>query len=97
MFTFIGHQCIVLNSSQSPVPRPMAHRAAPISVSMALGHASEHAVKATVGGWSTGSSASLTFPLNSHISSTRREGSEYHFFNVFVMTRPGFEPMTYWL
>ena len=65
--------------SQSPFPRPMAHRAAPISVSIALGHASTNAVKATAGGWSTGSSASLTFPLHSHMSSARREGSEYHF------------------
>ena len=53
--------------------------AAPISDSIALGHASANAVKATVGGWSTGSSASLTFPLHSHMSSARREGSEYHF------------------
>ena len=56
----------------------MAHRAAPISVSIALGHASANAVKATAGGWST-SSASLTFPFHSHMSSARREGSEYHF------------------
>ena len=66
-------------SSQSPIPRPMAHRAVPISVSIALGHASANAVKATVGSWSTGSSASLTFPLHSYMSSARREGSEYHF------------------
>ena len=32
----------------------MEHRAAPISVSIALGHASANAVKATAGGWSTG-------------------------------------------
>ena len=36
--------------SQSPFPRPMVHRAAPISVSIALGHASANAVKATAGG-----------------------------------------------
>ena len=65
--------------SQSPFPGPMAHRAAPISVSIALGHASANAVKATAGVWSTGSSASLTFPLHCHMSSARREGSEYHF------------------
>ena len=64
--------------SQSPFPHPMAHRAAPISVSIALGHVSANAVKATAGGWSTGSSASLTFPLHSHMSSARREGREYH-------------------
>ena len=72
----------------------MAHRAAPISVSIALGHASANAVKATAGGWSTGSSTSLTFPLHSQMSSTRREGSEYHF-KVFAMTRQGLEPTNY--
>ena len=66
-------------SSQSLFPRPMAHWAAPISVSIALGHASTNAVKATAGGCSTGTSASLTFPLHSHMSSARRESSEYHF------------------
>ena len=57
----------------------MVHEAATISVSIALGHASGNAVKATAGGWPTGSSASLTFLLHSHMSSARREGSEYHF------------------
>ena len=61
----------------------MAHRAAPISVSIALGHASANAVTATARGWSTGSFASLTFPLHSHMSSGRREGSEYHFENLW--------------
>ena len=56
---------------QSPFQRPLAHRAAPISVSIVLGHASANAVKATAGGWSTGSSASLTFLLHSHMSSVR--------------------------
>ena len=64
---------------KTPFARPMAHRAAPISVSLALGHASANAVKATAGGWSTGGSASLIFPLHSHVSSARRESSEYHF------------------
>ena len=63
---------------------PVAHRAAPISVSIALGHAFANAVKATAGGWSTASSASLTFPLHSHMSSARREGSEYHFLKSLV-------------
>ena len=36
--------------SRSPFPRHMAHRAAPISVPIALGHASANAVKATAGG-----------------------------------------------
>ena len=62
------------------LPAPMAHRAAPISVSIALGHSSANAVRIpTAGGWSTGSSACLTSPLLSHLSSARREGSEYHF------------------
>ena len=65
--------------SQSPSPRPKAHRAAAISVSITLGHASANAMEATAGGWSTVSSASLTFPLHSHMSGARREGSEYHF------------------
>ena len=35
---------------KSPFPRPMARRAAPISVSITLGQASANAVKATAGG-----------------------------------------------
>ena len=58
---------------------PKAHRAAPFSVSVALGHTSANAVKATARGWSTGSSVCLIFPLQSLMSSPRREGSEYHF------------------
>ena len=61
------------------LPAPMAHRVAPISVSAAIGHTSVNAVKATAGGWSTGSYACLTFALHSLTSSTKREGSEYHF------------------
>jgi len=61
----------------------MAHRAVPISVSIALGHASANAVKATAGGWTTGSSASLTVPLHSHMSNTRREGSKYRFYSLW--------------
>ena len=53
------------------LPAPMVHRAAPISVSIALGHTSVNAVRARVGGWSTGSSACLTSPLLSHLSSAR--------------------------
>ena len=60
----------------------MAHRAAPMSVSIALGLASANAVKATLGGWPTGSSAGLTVPLHSHMSSPRRESREYHFKSV---------------
>ena len=61
------------------LPAPMAHRAAPTSVSVALGHTSANAMKAIMGGWSTGSSACLTFTLHSHMLSSRREGSEYQF------------------
>ena len=75
----IVHMYFNVRHQKSPFPRQMAHRAAPISVSIALGYASANAVKATAGGWSTGSSASLTFPFHSHMSSARREGSEYHF------------------
>ena len=57
----------------------MALRAAPISVCIALGHASANAMNATAGGWSTGSSVDLPFPFHSHTSGARREGSEYHF------------------
>ena len=57
----------------------MAHRAAPISVSIALGHASANAVKATAGGWSTDGSASLTFPLQP----TGFEADAYYWFSNF--------------
>ena len=57
----------------------MAHRAAPITVAMGLGHVSANAVRATAGGWSTCSSACYTFPLHSYTSSAKREDSEYHF------------------
>ena len=70
------------------LPVPMAHRTAPISVSVALGHISANAVKATVGGWSTGSSACLTFPLHSLMSSARREGSKYHFLSLWYDSNP---------
>ena len=46
---------IYSDSKVKVLPVPMAHRAAPISVSLA--HASANAVKAIAGGWSTGSSA----------------------------------------
>ena len=60
--------------SQSPFLRPMAHRAAPISVSIALGHASANALKATAGGWSTGSSESNFPTLFSYVErQTRRQ------------------------
>ena len=41
-------------SKSKSFPAPMAHRAAPISVSVALGHTSANAVKATVGGGYSG-------------------------------------------
>ena len=40
---------LLSQSSQSPFPRLMAHRAASISISIDLGHASANAVKATAG------------------------------------------------
>ena len=60
---------------------PHQYRVAPISVSVALGHTAANALKATAGGggWSTVSSACVTFPLHSLISRVRREDSEYHF------------------
>ena len=72
----------------------MVHRAAPISVSTALGHASANAVKATAGGWSIGSSASLT----SHsilICRAPDEKAVSTILKFFCMTRPGLEPTTY--
>ena len=62
----------------------MAHRAAPISVSIAQGHASANAVKATAGGWSTGSSACLTSPLLSHLS---------HFLRHFLQNNQIYFPL----
>ena len=35
------------------LPAPIGHRASPISVSIALGHASANVLKATAGGWPT--------------------------------------------
>ena len=58
---------------------PMKHRAALTSVSIFLGHESVNAVKVTEECLSSGSSATLTFSLHSHMSSARREGSEYQF------------------
>ena len=75
----IIYSAIIQRKKSKSLPHPMAHRAAPISVPIALGHASANAVRATAGGWSTGSSACLTSPLLSHFSSARKEGSEYHF------------------
>ena len=77
-----NHRNIATDPSKSKFKlllAPVAHWAAPISISVALGQASANAVKATTGGWPTGSSACLTFPLHSHMSSARREGSKYHF------------------
>jgi len=71
-------QWIVMSKSNFLLA-PVAYWAAPISISIALGHASANGVKATAGGWFNGSSTCLTFLLHSHMSSARREGSEYHF------------------
>ena len=72
----------------------MAHRVAPISVYVAVGHASANAVKATAGFRSTGSSGYLTFLLNS-IRRAPDEKAMSTIFKVFGMTRPGLEPTTY--
>ena len=74
----------LLKKKSKSFPRPMAHRAAPISVSIALSHASANAVRATAGGWSTGSSACLTSPLLSHFSSARRERQRVPFLKSLV-------------
>ena len=75
---------IKLSQKSKSFPRPMAHRAAPISFSIAMGYASANAMKATAGGWSTGSSACLTSPLLSHFSSARREGQRVPFLKSLV-------------
>ena len=68
----------------------MAHRAAPISVSIALGHASANAVKAKAVGWLTGGSASL---LSHSILICRApdERAVSTIIKVFGMTRQGLE------
>ena len=74
------HHIQPIKSKVKVLPAPMAYRAVHISISVALAHTSTNAKKATAGGvWSTGSSACLTFPLHSLMSSARREGCEYHF------------------
>ena len=78
------------------LPAPLAHRAAPIPVSVARGHTSANAVKATAGGWSTGNCVCLTFPLHS-LCRAPDEKAVSTILKVFGMTRPGLEPTTYWL
>ena len=82
---FTGRSAFGIKKSKKikVLPPPVAHRAAPISVSVALGHTYANAVKATAGCWSTGSFVCLTFPLHSLIPSARREGSEYHFYGLW--------------
>ena len=63
-------------SNSFPRQWRIGRRLSPFQV--ALGHSSVNAVKATAGGWSTGSSICLTFPLHSHTTSARPEGSGYH-------------------
>jgi len=72
----------------------MVHRAVPIYVSKALGHASANAVKATAGGWSTGSSASVAFH-SILICRAPDEKAVSTIFKGFGMTQPGLEPTTY--
>ena len=79
------------------IPTPMLHRAAPISVSIALGNGSANALKVKAGGWSTGSSASFYLSHSILICRAPDEKAVSTIFKVFGMTRPGLEPTTYWL
>ena len=71
----------------------MAHRMAPISVSIAIGHTSADAVKATARGCSTGKYACSTFTLYSYMPD-KKAVAVGTILKIFGMTRPGFEPMT---
>ena len=76
------------------LPMPMVHRAAPISVSVALGHTSVNAVKAT------GGDDTLVAPYvqlaHSILLYRARKGSDWYTISkVFGMTWPGLVPMTY--
>ena len=73
----------------------MAHRAVPISLSVALGHTSANAVKATAGGWSTGSSACFNFSHSILLCRAPDEKAVSTVLRVVGMTRPGLEPTTY--
>ena len=65
----INHTLIFMVVKGKVLP---AHRVVPISVSVALSPTSVNAVKATAeGGWFTGNSVCLTFPLHSLMLSTR--------------------------
>ena len=72
----------------------MAHRAAPISVSIALGHVSANAVKATAG---AGPLVAPRVQLSHSILICRvpDERAVSTIFKVFGMTRPGLEPTIY--
>ena len=74
----------------------MAHKAAPISVSMAQGHASANAVKATAG---VGPLVAPRVQLSHSILICRApdEKAVSTIFKLFGMTQPGLEPTTYWL
>ena len=73
------------------LPAPLADRAASISVSVTLGHTSANVVKATEGGKNGPLSHSILLCRAPH------EKAVSTIFKVFLMTRPGLEPTTYWL
>ena len=60
--TYIFTLAYTSHQSQSPFPCPVAHRAAPISISIALGYASANAVKTTAGGLAHWQLREFNFP-----------------------------------
>ena len=72
----------------------MAHRVAPISVSIALGHTSANAVKATAG---AGPLVAPTVYLSHStlICRVQDQKAVSTILKVFGMTRPGLKPTTY--
>ena len=72
------------------LPAPMAHRAAPTSVSVALGQASANAVRATAGAGSL-VAPRVTLPHSFLIYRAPDEKAVSTIFKVFGMTRLGLE------
>ena len=77
------------------LPTPMAHMAAPISVSISSRpHICKCSKCYTQRFWRIGSSAYLTFPIHSHTLSARQESSAYQSLvglSQILNQRPGFE------
>ena len=82
--------------SPSPFPRPMAHRAAPVSVSIVLGHASANAVRLQR---EAGPLVAPRVKLYHSILICRApdERAVSTIFKVFGMTRWGLDPTICWL